>query len=105
MLMVIDLSLILQHFPEILVLIDQHLYLIFNIFTMLLIKIIAIAVQFFNGFCKLSVNFNKLFQALLQYRILLLQLLISLLQFLILALSGKVVLESVRHCVDFIWII
>jgi hypothetical protein len=78
MLMVIDLPLAFQHFPEILVLIDKHFYLILNIFAMLLIKIVAIAVEFLNGLGELSVNFDKLLQALLQYSILLLQLLISL---------------------------
>lgn len=72
---------------------------------MLLVEVIAVVVEFLDGFGQLSVNFYEFLETLFQNGVFLLKLLIAFFQLLVLAFPGKVVLESVCHCVDFIRII
>jgi hypothetical protein len=61
-LLIADLILMFDHFPEVLVLIDEHFQFVFYVFTVLLVEISSsIVVEFFNGFGEFGVYFNQFF--------------------------------------------
>lgn len=91
----IAIDLILELLPETVVLIDEHFESALDI--LILIEVVAIVVQLLDGFGQLRVDFDELFQALLQQVVLVLELLVAFFQLLEFALPSEVVLETFGH--------
>lgn len=91
----IAIDLILKLLPEAVVLIDEHFESTLDI--LILIEVVAIVVQLLDGFGQLRVDFDELFQALLQQVVLVLELLVAFFQLLEFALPSEVVLETFGH--------
>lgn len=91
----IAIDLILELFPEAVVLVDEHFESALDI--LILIEVVAIVVQLLDGFGQLRVDFDELFQALLQQVVLVLELLVAFFQLLEFALPSEVVLETFGH--------
>ena len=93
----IDLHLVFEHFPELVVLVDEHFHFVLDL---LVVGVGGVAVEFLDGLGEFGVDSDEFLQRLFEDVVLLLQLLVAFLQFLVLAFPREVVLESVGHCYD-----
>jgi hypothetical protein len=97
----VHVGLVLQHFSQVLVFVDQHLQLALDLLIVLVV--VAGVVELLDGLGQLGIDSDQFLQGLLENAVLLLKFLVPLLQLFVLTLTCEVVLEPVvlAHQLDY----